>query len=109
MKMKSNRCIAILLFLLLAVSCTKNAREDEGKYKRPDGWSSCEVIKGDTVNRTDINGLKQGRWIAFQMSGKMIPVEEGLYVNNEKDGMWKYYDSSGKLIRLVKFKNDRAW
>jgi hypothetical protein len=100
--------LTLLLPLIFVVRCTKNTSEEKHSTILPNA-QSCEVIKGDTVNRTDANGFKQGPWIVFQMRRSSIPVEEGSYVNNEKDGVWKYYDSSGKLMRLVKFKNGRAF
>ena len=65
---------------------------------------SAEVIDGDTVNRTFTNGIKEGRWIVYEMkslknTSDSVPVniitrikkEEGYYLHNKKVGWWKNY------------------
>ena len=55
---------------------------------------SQEIYKGDTVNKIDIDGKKQGKWVLL---GKHKPgtcyapdakVEEGKYQDNRKKDVW---------------------
>jgi len=43
----------------------------------------------------DENGLKQGPWKEFYMSGRLMA--EGNYKDNIKTGLWKYYFENGNL------------
>jgi antitoxin component YwqK of YwqJK toxin-antitoxin module len=104
----------MLLSLAFIICCQRNTDEEEKRSKVSSYAQTFEMnpAKGDTINKTDINGFKQGLWVIYERnlnSHKMSIVEEGVYVNNQKDGTWKYYDSSEKLVRLVKFKNGQAW
>jgi antitoxin component YwqK of YwqJK toxin-antitoxin module len=65
---------------------------------------------GDTVNRVDANGLKQGYWI---ITGNMLKDEgyaddavetEGRYVNGKEEGKWIQHAPDGKVIKETSFK-----
>jgi hypothetical protein len=99
--MKSRIFIPVICLSLGFIGCTESG-------KRPHRGASSEVINGDTINRTDDNGMKQRHWIYYKMYPKFAPVEEGEYVNNQKQGAWKLYDSSGKVNRIVNFNHDIA-
>ena len=54
-----------------------------------------QIINGDTVNRVDVSGLKQGRWIvAGQFEAR------GNYNNGNKEGQWLTY-FAGNYLRIV--------
>jgi antitoxin component YwqK of YwqJK toxin-antitoxin module len=74
---------------------------------------SSEVISGDTVNRIDADGKKQGKWI---LMGKHKPgtcyqpeqkVEEGKYQDNRKMGIWIEYFCNGNMKNKLTFVNGR--
>ncbi len=87
------------------------------------GMQSWEMTGRDTINVTDVNGLKQGRWIVF---GFVIPggkkpnetkeemsnraqraiFEEGVYKDNKKQGIWKYYYKDGTIKNTTEYKDD---
>ncbi len=52
---------------------------------------SFELYRGDTINRTDKNRQKQGKWIHFFRNPKTIR-EIGPYKNGRKTGQWKTYN-----------------
>jgi hypothetical protein len=60
----------------------------------------------DTVNRTDKNKLKQGKWIIRVTDNMGEPgyQEEGLYKNGEKEGSWHVYNLMGDPIGDEKYK-----
>ncbi|REJ82451.1 MAG: toxin-antitoxin system YwqK family antitoxin [Bacteroidetes bacterium] len=64
---------------------------------------SFEIFKGDTINRTDKRGLKQGAWKKFY-PGDMIYFE-GIYKDDKALGALKYYHKNGKVKTLL---NSRA-
>lgn len=68
-----------------------------------------EIVKGDTINYTDKNSLRQGLWLITNKA-KNLPdfgpdqlVEEVHYVDGKKEGMRKQYFPSGKLKSEVIF------
>ena len=72
---------------------------------------------GDTINRVDNNGLKQGRWIYYGrdkkgwthrlFNSKQI-VEEGFYINDKKNKTWKTYHHTNKLKSEITYINNIA-
>lgn len=68
---------------------------------------------GDTINRIDEAGKKQGRWIAYGrdkrgwthrlFNSKQI-VEEGYYLDDKKTKTWKTYHHTNKLKSEVNYK-----
>lgn len=62
--------------------------------------------RGDTLNCTDYNNLKQGKWI-----NKMPPLrgepgyeEEGVYESSKKTGVWRMYNLIGDVIGVENYK-----
>src|ERR1051325_5289485 len=57
-------------------------------------------VKGDTLNRVDMNGKKQGPWWikTEAQRGERGFEEEGLYVNGRKEGLWKRYSLMGDKL-----------
>lgn len=73
-----------------------------------------EMFKGDTINKKDGEGLKQGRWLIFNTDGKFPGyeekqlVEEGHYLNNKKTGVWLKFHPTGKKKHEITFVNNMA-
>lgn len=61
-------------------------------------WKSFVLNKrGDTLNRVDLKGLKQGPWSVAvpDLRGERGYEEEGYYENDLKEGIWKKYSLEG--------------
>ena len=56
--------------------------------------------KGDTLNRVDMKGKKQGPWSVHvdNLRGERGFEEEGYYQNDMKEGTWKKYSLEGVKI-----------
>lgn len=68
----------------------------------------------DTINFTDVNGLKQGRWV-YTGKDKNLPnyqpenkVEEGKYADSRKNGLWVTYWPNGNKKSEITFINNTA-
>lgn len=57
-------------------------------------------VRGDTLNRVDKNGKKQGPWIIHvdELRGERGYEEEGYFENDNKEGTWKRYSLDGVKI-----------
>jgi hypothetical protein len=70
-----------------------------------------EMTGRDTINMTDANGKKQGKWIlrAMHKPGKCTNIhqtlEEGMYKDNKRLGVWKEYHCNGKLKSSITYVN----
>lgn len=80
-------------------------------------YQSYEIFLGDTINRVDKNGHKQGRWVYFGKDTKGLMhhlfkreqvVEEGHYLNDKKHHLWKTYHHTSKLKSEVTYVSDTA-
>jgi antitoxin component YwqK of YwqJK toxin-antitoxin module len=71
-----------------------------------------EIIQGDTVNMTDANGLRQGRWLVTNKTKKLPGygpdqlIEETNYKDGKKEGIKKQYYADGKLKSEVPYQNN---
>src|SRR5215213_6157773 len=56
--------------------------------------------KGDTLNRIDLKGKKQGPWSIHvdELRGERGYEEEGYFENDQKTGTWKKYSLEGVKI-----------
>ena len=72
-----------------------------------------EIMNGDTVNRIDGEGKKQGKWIVF---GRDKPgsycdpeqkTEEGVFKDNRKTGIWLEYYCNGNIKNKITFVGGR--
>lgn len=74
------------------------------------GFAQCKTFmigaKGDTLNCTDVKGLRQGRWVVRVEQVRLQPgyEEEGLYVDGKKEGTWKQFTLMGDLKAIENFK-----
>jgi hypothetical protein len=57
-------------------------------------------VKGDTLNRVDLKGKKQGPWSIHvdDLRGERGYEEEGFFENDVKEGIWKRYSLQGIKI-----------
>lgn len=67
----------------------------------------------DTINRTDVNGKRQGKWILYnRLVNKPCyaaeqKVEEGAYVDGKKTGLWTEYYCNNNMKSKITFENNR--
>jgi hypothetical protein len=56
--------------------------------------------KGDTLNRIDYKGRKQGPWVVHvdEIRGERGYEEEGIFENDKKEGIWRRFSLDGDLI-----------
>ncbi len=80
--------LIVALFLFISIS-------GSGQWK-----SFTLSVKGDTLNRVDMQGKKQGPWTIHvdELRGERGYEEEGYFDNDAKDGTWKKYSLEGVKI-----------
>lgn len=63
-------------------------------------------VKGDTLNRVDNNGKKQGPWVVRveDLRGEPGYEEEGYFEDDKKDGVWRKYALTGDLTAIENYK-----
>jgi len=64
-------------------------------------WKDFTIsVKGDTINRVDLKGLKQGPWAINvpDLRGERGYDEEGYFENDLKEGTWKRFSLQGIKI-----------
>lgn len=61
---------------------------------------------GDTINRVDQQGRKQGPWVHHQESLRGEPgyEEEGIYLDGRKEGQWRIYNLMGDLTGVEQYR-----
>ncbi len=93
-----------LLQIFLFISLTSYAQSQSFEM---------DVNGVDTINKIDVTGKKQGKWV---VRGKHKPgscyamdakVEEGKYENNRKTGIWIEYYCNGNMKNKLTFVNGR--
>lgn len=73
-------------------------------------FSQCKTfmigVKGDTLNCTDYNGKKQGRWINEMPALRGEPgfEEQGVYLNDKKEGTWQQFSLMGDLQAIENYR-----
>jgi hypothetical protein len=62
--------------------------------------------KGDTLNCTDMQDKKQGKWVNHydEMRGEPGYEEEGVYRNGRKEGTWRLYNLQGDISGVEYYK-----
>lgn len=74
------------------------------------GYSQCKTfiigVKGDTLNCTDNNGKKQGRWVIQmpELRGEPGYEEQGIFVNDKKEGTWQQFSLQGDLMAIENYR-----
>lgn len=63
-------------------------------------------VKGDTLNSTDLKGMKQGKWVVHvdPLRGEPGYEEEGIFTDGLKEGVWRKYSLQGDIIALENYK-----
>jgi len=64
-------------------------------------WKDYTIsVRGDTINRIDRKGLKQGPWVIHvePLRGEEGYDEQGYFVNDKKDGRWVRFSLMGDKI-----------
>ncbi|HYM94907.1 MAG TPA: hypothetical protein VET23_12255 [Chitinophagaceae bacterium] len=64
-------------------------------------WKSYIIgVRGDTLNRVDMNGKKQGPWVIHedQLRGEPGYDEQGYFINGKKEGLWQRFSLMGDKI-----------
>jgi len=70
-------------------------------------WKSYMIgVKGDTLNKVDYKGQKQGKWVNHfdEVRGEPGFEEEGEYRNDRKEGFWRLYSLSGDLTGIENYR-----
>lgn len=73
-------------------------------------FSQCKTYqlsaKGDTMNCTDFQNLKQGKWFTRVVNNYGEPgyQEEGVYIDGKKEGAWTRYNLMGDVIAEENYK-----
>lgn len=86
----------LILFFLLLVSVASF-----GQYR------SFKIgPKGDTLNRVDMQGKKQGPWVLHydEIRGEPGFEEEGYFINNKKEGEWRKFSLQGDLTAVENYR-----
>ena len=62
--------------------------------------------KGDTLNRVDAKGMKQGPWVikVREVRGEKGFEEEGYFVNDKKEGRWVRYSLEGDKLAVENYR-----
>jgi hypothetical protein len=62
--------------------------------------------KGDTINCTEITGIKRGKWKIETppIRGERGYIEEGIFVNDKKEGTWRRFNLLGDPIAIENYK-----
>ena len=63
-------------------------------------------VKGDTLNCTDNEGMKQGKWIVQtpDLRGEKGFEDEGAFRDNKREGVWHRYSLQGDLLASENYK-----
>jgi hypothetical protein len=68
------------------------------------GFGQCKSyiisVRGDTLNRVDMNGKKQGPWVIHQdeLRGEPGFDEQGYFVDGKKEGLWQRFSLMGDKL-----------
>src|ERR1051325_11680403 len=70
-------------------------------------WKSYIIgVKGDTLNRMDLQGRKQGPWVVQvdELRGEPGYEEDGFFVNDKKEGRWVRYSLGGDRLAVENYR-----
>jgi hypothetical protein len=84
-----------LLIISLIISLSSDAQ-----------WKSYTLSpRRDTLNRVDMNGLKQGPWVVHvdPLRGEDGYDEQGFFKDDKKEGLWKRFSPEGDLIAVENY------
>ena len=89
----------LILILLIVLFASSGA--DAQKWK-----SFIIGVKGDTLNRVDMKGRKQGPWVVQvkELRGERGYEEEGFFLNDKKEGIWRRFSPEGDLTAIETYR-----
>lgn len=70
-------------------------------------WKNFVIgVKGDTLNRVDLQGRKQGPWVLQvpEVRGESGYEEDGYFVNDKKEGRWVRYSLQGDKLAVENYR-----
>jgi antitoxin component YwqK of YwqJK toxin-antitoxin module len=70
-------------------------------------WKSFIIgVKGDTLNRVDQKGRKQGPWVVKvpELRGEQGYEEDGYFVDDKKEGRWVRYTEQGDKLAVENYR-----
>lgn len=70
-------------------------------------WKNYTIsVNGDTLNRVDQKGLKQGPWVIHvdDLRGERGYEEQGYFENDKKEGKWSRFSLDGDLIAVENYR-----
>jgi hypothetical protein len=85
----------LVLFLLISTA----------GYSQP--WKDFIIsVRGDTLNRVDMKGRKQGPWVVHvdALRGEQGYDEQGYFMDDKKDGLWVKFSPMGDKIAEEHYK-----
>ncbi|MBK6522994.1 MAG: hypothetical protein IPG08_12050 [Sphingobacteriaceae bacterium] len=101
-----NSLLVFAIASLLLPSCGEKSEPNlTVKKKFIEGSNSYELLMFDTINKIDLNGLKQGKWIVRKLPGNIV-LESGMYKDNQKQGCWVRHGLKGEFIDSIYYNND---
>lgn len=95
LKLTKMRRISVLFLILLGTLAGFSQWKD---YKL--------TANRDTINRVDMNGLKQWEWVVRYENVRGEPgyEEEGIFRNNRKEGEWRLFSLMGDLVGIENYR-----
>lgn len=70
-------------------------------------WKSFLIgVKGDTLNRVDMQGRKQGPWVVTvpELRGERGYEEDGYFKDDKKEGRWVRYTEQGDKLAIENYR-----
>src|SRR5438067_7059974 len=63
-------------------------------------------VKGDTLNRVDMKGRKQGPWVVNvpEAHGERGYEEDGYFANDKKEGRWVRFSPEGDKLAVENYR-----
>lgn len=106
--MRSLISVSLLSFLLLQSCGEKHEVKKETKRQTTElspNAGNFELLMFDTINKTDLRGLKQGKWIIRKLPGHIV-IEAGSYKDNQKQGYWIRNSIKGEFVDSIFYEGD---
>ncbi len=72
-------------------------------------WRSYKIYRGDTINRIDLQGRKQGLWLYFNDTYKNGIIQQGFYKDGKKQGEWIVYYKNGNIKSKSFYKDNHIF
>ncbi|MEZ5045624.1 MAG: hypothetical protein R2831_01385 [Chitinophagaceae bacterium] len=102
-------CLCIWSLHLFAQKKRKNVQAEYPIQQKLTLLSFELLENGDTINKIDSKHLKQGMWLEVIESRMQEEgyQQYGLYINSIKEGKWLQFDMRGKIISEEQFKQGK--